>query len=350
MKLNDKLLVRNIFKIIICYSIQINYRDLKLELNSSNKKTNLCYFFSIFPQKNLPGVQVPTGNARRVPRAADLGPGAARLQAWHQHEPGGPAPDGLHLGPAGDTHVGEGLLKILFWVSEFFLTVVFFLDPTILWRNSIGESSKDWHPGRTVSGQTVGVPTAQAGPGVGLLQTRGGSEPEFVRGLCGREERNRAGYRLGITWNRLHCKIPNRYFVLGYVKDAPAPTGCSGCGEGLAQGEMAVTAPKFRDQILWHPRCFRCTTCDELLVDLTYCVHDDQIYCERHYAELLKPRCNSCDEVSGGDLVWGAFEEKRFFFCLSIFLTKWEITFWNVGKIIKKFWTQWALIANRMDM
>lgn len=66
---------------------------------------------------------------------------------------------------------------------------------------------------------------------------------------------------------------------------------------------MAVTAPKFRDQILWHPRCFRCTTCDELLVDLTYCVHDDQIYCERHYAELLKPRCNSCDEVSGGDSV-----------------------------------------------
>ncbi|EAT46936.1 AAEL001956-PA [Aedes aegypti] len=66
----------------------------------------------------------------------------------------------------------------------------------------------------------------------------------------------------------------------------------------LNQGEMAVTAPKFRDQILWHPRCFKCTTCDELLVDLTYCVHDDQIYCERHYAELLKPRCNACDELS----------------------------------------------------
>lgn len=43
-----------------------------------------------------------------------------------------------------------------------------------------------------------------------------------------------------------------------------------------------------------------CSTCDELLVDLTYCVHDDKIYCERHYAELLKPRCNACDEVSVG--------------------------------------------------
>lgn len=50
--------------------------------------------------------------------------------------------------------------------------------------------------------------------------------------------------------------------------------------------------------MLWHPKCFTCSTCDELLVDLTYCVHDDKIYCERHYAELLKPRCNSCDEVS----------------------------------------------------
>lgn len=86
--------------------------------------------------------------------------------------------------------------------------------------------------------------------------------------------------------------------ILGYVKDTPAKTLCAGCGDMLNQGEMAVTAPKFRDQILWHPRCFKCTTCDELLVDLTYCVHDDQIYCERHYAELLKPRCNACDEVS----------------------------------------------------
>lgn len=51
-------------------------------------------------------------------------------------------------------------------------------------------------------------------------------------------------------------------------------------------------------QKCWHPSCFNCTTCDELLVDLTYCVHDDKIYCERHYAEELKPRCNACDEVS----------------------------------------------------
>lgn len=85
---------------------------------------------------------------------------------------------------------------------------------------------------------------------------------------------------------------------IGYVKDTPQATKCAGCSDALNQGEMAVTAPKFREQTLWHPRCFKCTTCDELLVDLTYCVHDDQIYCERHYAEMLKPRCSACDEVS----------------------------------------------------
>ena len=32
-------------------------------------------------------------------------------------------------------------------------------------------------------------------------------------------------------------------------------------------------------------------------MDLTYCVYQDQLYCERHYAEKLKPRCATCDEL-----------------------------------------------------
>ena len=32
-------------------------------------------------------------------------------------------------------------------------------------------------------------------------------------------------------------------------------------------------------------------------VDLTYCVHDENLYCGRHYAENLKPRCGACDEL-----------------------------------------------------
>lgn len=49
--------------------------------------------------------------------------------------------------------------------------------------------------------------------------------------------------------------------------------------------------------LLYHPACFQCAQCHELLVDLAYCVHDDALYCERHYAERLKPRCAACDEV-----------------------------------------------------
>ena len=28
-----------------------------------------------------------------------------------------------------------------------------------------------------------------------------------------------------------------------------------------------------------------------------YSVHNDNLYCERHYAENLKPRCGACDEL-----------------------------------------------------
>ncbi|XP_055700795.1 prickle planar cell polarity protein 3-like isoform X5 [Phlebotomus papatasi] len=84
---------------------------------------------------------------------------------------------------------------------------------------------------------------------------------------------------------------------IGFVKDSPTSTKCVGCSEGLKQGDLAVIAPKFRDHMMWHPRCFCCTACQELLVDLTYCVFEDKLYCERHYAEMLKPRCNACDEL-----------------------------------------------------
>lgn len=50
-------------------------------------------------------------------------------------------------------------------------------------------------------------------------------------------------------------------------------------------------------QVIWHPRCFQCCVCEELLVDLTYCAFEEKIFCERHYAEIFKPRCTACDEV-----------------------------------------------------
>lgn len=52
------------------------------------------------------------------------------------------------------------------------------------------------------------------------------------------------------------------------------------------------------NEACWHPGCFQCTTCTELLVDLVYFYQEGRVYCGRHHAELLKPRCSACDEVS----------------------------------------------------
>ena len=60
---------------------------------------------------------------------------------------------------------------------------------------------------------------------------------------------------------------------------------------------MAVFAPNVNSDICWHPACFTCHVCEELLVDLTYCHKEGHIYCERHYAEEIRPRCAACDEV-----------------------------------------------------
>ncbi|CAG0880763.1 unnamed protein product [Darwinula stevensoni] len=77
----------------------------------------------------------------------------------------------------------------------------------------------------------------------------------------------------------------------------PTSTKCPECGEIVKAGTLGVIAPKFGESVAWHPSCFVCSVCKELLVDLAYCLYDDHIYCERHYAEQLRPRCAACDEV-----------------------------------------------------
>ena len=69
------------------------------------------------------------------------------------------------------------------------------------------------------------------------------------------------------------------------------------CGQSIIPGDIAVYAWKAGHDCCWHPSCFCCAACNELLVDLTYFYQDCRIYCGRHHAELLKPRCSSCDEV-----------------------------------------------------
>ncbi|XP_038164823.1 prickle-like protein 1a [Cyprinodon tularosa] len=76
---------------------------------------------------------------------------------------------------------------------------------------------------------------------------------------------------------------------------------CEHCGDNINGGEMAVFASRASPGVCWHPACFVCSTCNELLVDLIYFYHDGKIHCGRHHAELLKPRCSACDEIIFAD-------------------------------------------------
>ena len=85
---------------------------------------------------------------------------------------------------------------------------------------------------------------------------------------------------------------------VGHVLDlCKNRANCGACSKTISVGSVAVVAPKLGPHVLWHPACFSCSACSELLVDLTYCVYQDQLFCERHYAEKIKPRCGTCDEL-----------------------------------------------------
>lgn len=67
----------------------------------------------------------------------------------------------------------------------------------------------------------------------------------------------------------------------------------------------------------WHPQCFVCGSCEELLVDLIYFYQDGKIYCGRHHAERLKPRCCACDEVPFCSCRPRGFEMTEWFMALA---------------------------------
>ncbi|OWJ99298.1 PRICKLE3 [Cervus elaphus hippelaphus] len=69
------------------------------------------------------------------------------------------------------------------------------------------------------------------------------------------------------------------------------------CGKQIGGGDIAVFASRAGLGACWHPQCFVCSTCRELLVDLIYFYHAGKVYCGRHHAECLRPRCQACDEI-----------------------------------------------------
>ena len=88
------------------------------------------------------------------------------------------------------------------------------------------------------------------------------------------------------------------YHCMGEIELGVCSQTCYHCTGEIERGELVVLAERMREDVCWHPACFICATCDELLVDLVYCHTGGSIYCERHYAQLIKPRCVACDEVS----------------------------------------------------
>ncbi|KAJ3595889.1 hypothetical protein NHX12_002301 [Muraenolepis orangiensis] len=72
---------------------------------------------------------------------------------------------------------------------------------------------------------------------------------------------------------------------------------CSHCEQPMRRGEPAVYAERAGYDRLWHPACFVCCTCSELLVDMIYFWKKGKLYCGRHYGDSEKPRCGGCDEL-----------------------------------------------------
>ncbi|KAM4554360.1 testin [Fundulus diaphanus] len=72
---------------------------------------------------------------------------------------------------------------------------------------------------------------------------------------------------------------------------------CHHCKKPMLLGEPAVYAERAGYDKLWHPACFVCCTCSELLVDMIYFWKKGQMYCGRHYGDSEKPRCAGCDEL-----------------------------------------------------
>lgn len=71
---------------------------------------------------------------------------------------------------------------------------------------------------------------------------------------------------------------------------------CRGCN--LQITSAYVKAERLGKNAHWHPKCFKCKKCSQLLVDLIYFHYKNEIYCARDLAELMEiPRCTACDEL-----------------------------------------------------
>lgn len=82
------------------------------------------------------------------------------------------------------------------------------------------------------------------------------------------------------------------------TESTKALTKCRGCLMDIIIGTVAVKADRCGADAAWHPQCFTCHKCNDILADLVYFHHKGNIYCGRDLATILNiPRCNGCDEL-----------------------------------------------------
>ncbi|XP_058519198.1 prickle-like protein 4 isoform X1 [Ochotona princeps] len=72
---------------------------------------------------------------------------------------------------------------------------------------------------------------------------------------------------------------------------------CEKCRKQLKPGDYGVFAARAGERHCWHRPCFACQVCGQTLINLIYFYHDGHLYCGRHHAELLRPRCPACDQL-----------------------------------------------------
>ncbi|GAB6023468.1 hypothetical protein CHUAL_008247 [Chamberlinius hualienensis] len=94
-------------------------------------------------------------------------------------------------------------------------------------------------------------------------------------------------------------KVKQEVVGQGMVIEQPqqARWFCFACSKPMYFGEVAIFADRAGKNRCWHPQCFTCFTCHDILQDLIYYFHESKIYCGRHYADSVLPRCSACDEL-----------------------------------------------------
>ncbi|KAL4226346.1 Prickle-like protein 2 [Mactra antiquata] len=94
-------------------------------------------------------------------------------------------------------------------------------------------------------------------------------------------------------------KRKNKAVGIGNVGAIPenAVVRCHRCDLTMDSKSFAMITNRMGSSVCFHTGCFTCASCKELLVDNIYFFRNDDIYCGRHYAELIYPRCSACDEI-----------------------------------------------------